>query len=126
MQPCVPELAHLLTLTGLGAECPRLSCRRRNRIRAMLGSVLEPEDICLALKCLMPLEVPAKHNTGDSNGCRYLIVGASPTGLRLANRLVRRDVRPMIIDGHAGPSREAKAANHSRFVARYARWQYGC
>jgi 2-polyprenyl-6-methoxyphenol hydroxylase-like FAD-dependent oxidoreductase len=38
-----------------------------------------------------------------------LIVGAGPTGLMLANQLVRRGVRPLIIDRHAGPSRETKA-----------------
>ena len=38
-----------------------------------------------------------------------LIVGAGPTGLMLANQLVRRGVRTMIIDRHAGPSIETKA-----------------
>ena len=38
-----------------------------------------------------------------------LIVGAGPTGLMLANQLVRRGVRALIIDRHAGPSRETKA-----------------
>jgi 2-polyprenyl-6-methoxyphenol hydroxylase-like FAD-dependent oxidoreductase len=38
-----------------------------------------------------------------------LVVGAGPTGLMLANQLVRRGIRPIIIDRHAGPSRETKA-----------------
>ena len=38
-----------------------------------------------------------------------LIVGAGPTGLMLANQLVRRGVRPRIIDRHAGPARESRA-----------------
>src|SRR5262249_14947231 len=38
-----------------------------------------------------------------------LIVGAGPTGLMLANQLVRRGVRVVIIDRHAGPSRETRA-----------------
>jgi 2-polyprenyl-6-methoxyphenol hydroxylase-like FAD-dependent oxidoreductase len=38
-----------------------------------------------------------------------LIVGAGPTGLMLANQLARRGVRVMIIDRHAGPSRETRA-----------------
>ena len=38
-----------------------------------------------------------------------LIVGAGPTGLMLANQLVRRGVRIRIIDGHAGPARESRA-----------------
>src|SRR5215475_15977863 len=38
-----------------------------------------------------------------------LIVGAGPTGLMLANQLVRRGVRVLIIDQHAGPSVETKA-----------------
>jgi 2-polyprenyl-6-methoxyphenol hydroxylase-like FAD-dependent oxidoreductase len=38
-----------------------------------------------------------------------LIVGAGPTGLMLANQLARRGVRTLIIDRHAGPSRETRA-----------------
>src|SRR5262249_30114379 len=38
-----------------------------------------------------------------------LIVGAGPTGLMLANQLVRRGVRTLIIDRHAGPARETRA-----------------
>jgi 2-polyprenyl-6-methoxyphenol hydroxylase-like FAD-dependent oxidoreductase len=38
-----------------------------------------------------------------------LIVGAGPTGLMLANQLVRRGIRTMIIDRHAGPARETRA-----------------
>jgi 2-polyprenyl-6-methoxyphenol hydroxylase-like FAD-dependent oxidoreductase len=38
-----------------------------------------------------------------------LIVGAGPTGLMLANQLVRRGVRTVIIDRHAGPARETRA-----------------
>jgi len=38
-----------------------------------------------------------------------LIVGAGPTGLMLANQLVRRGVRVMIIDRHAGPSLQTRA-----------------
>jgi 2-polyprenyl-6-methoxyphenol hydroxylase-like FAD-dependent oxidoreductase len=38
-----------------------------------------------------------------------LVVGAGPTGLMLANQLIRRGVRTLIIDRHAGPSIETKA-----------------
>jgi 2-polyprenyl-6-methoxyphenol hydroxylase-like FAD-dependent oxidoreductase len=38
-----------------------------------------------------------------------LVVGAGPTGLMLANQLIRRGVRTLIIDRHAGPSVETKA-----------------
>src|SRR6266545_1806546 len=38
-----------------------------------------------------------------------LIVGAGPTGLMLANQLARRGVRALIVDRHAGPSRETRA-----------------
>src|SRR5256885_14739053 len=38
-----------------------------------------------------------------------LVVGAGPTGLMLANQLVRRGVRLRIIDRHAGPARESRA-----------------
>ncbi len=38
-----------------------------------------------------------------------LIVGAGPTGLMLANQLVRHGVHPVIIDRHPGPARETRA-----------------
>jgi 2-polyprenyl-6-methoxyphenol hydroxylase-like FAD-dependent oxidoreductase len=38
-----------------------------------------------------------------------LIVGAGPTGLMLANQLVRRGISVLIIDRHAGPSLETRA-----------------
>jgi 2-polyprenyl-6-methoxyphenol hydroxylase-like FAD-dependent oxidoreductase len=38
-----------------------------------------------------------------------LIVGAGPTGLMLANQLVRRGVRVQIIDRHPGPSLQTRA-----------------
>ncbi|WP_119421206.1 FAD-dependent oxidoreductase [Desertibaculum subflavum] len=38
-----------------------------------------------------------------------LIVGAGPTGLMLANQLVRRGVRVLLVDRHAGPARETRA-----------------
>lgn len=41
--------------------------------------------------------------------CDVLIVGAGPTGLMLANQLGRRGVHTLIVDRHAGPSRETRA-----------------
>jgi 2-polyprenyl-6-methoxyphenol hydroxylase-like FAD-dependent oxidoreductase len=38
-----------------------------------------------------------------------LVVGAGPTGLMLANQLVRHGVRPLVVDRHAGPVRETRA-----------------
>lgn len=38
-----------------------------------------------------------------------LVVGAGPTGLMLANQLVRRGARVQIIDRHAGPSLQTRA-----------------
>ena len=38
-----------------------------------------------------------------------LVIGAGPTGLMLANQLVRRGVRVRIIDRHAGPSLQTRA-----------------
>ena len=38
-----------------------------------------------------------------------LVVGAGPTGLMLANQLIRHGVRVRIIDRHAGPARESRA-----------------
>lgn len=38
-----------------------------------------------------------------------LVVGAGPTGLMLANQLVRQGVRVSIIDRHGGPARETRA-----------------
>jgi 2-polyprenyl-6-methoxyphenol hydroxylase-like FAD-dependent oxidoreductase len=38
-----------------------------------------------------------------------LVVGAGPTGLMLADQLVRRGVRVAIIDRHAGPAQQTRA-----------------
>jgi 2-polyprenyl-6-methoxyphenol hydroxylase-like FAD-dependent oxidoreductase len=38
-----------------------------------------------------------------------LVVGAGPTGLMLADQLVRRGVRVLIIDRHAGPAQQTRA-----------------
>jgi len=38
-----------------------------------------------------------------------LVVGAGPTGLMLANQLVRRGVSVVVVDRHAGPARETRA-----------------
>jgi len=38
-----------------------------------------------------------------------LVVGAGPTGLMLANQLIRRGVRVMIVDRHPGPSLQSRA-----------------
>jgi 2-polyprenyl-6-methoxyphenol hydroxylase-like FAD-dependent oxidoreductase len=38
-----------------------------------------------------------------------LIVGAGPTGLMLANQLVRRGVKVQIIDRHSGPAQQSRA-----------------
>jgi len=38
-----------------------------------------------------------------------LIVGAGPTGLMLANQLIRRGVRAQIIDRHSGPAQQSRA-----------------
>jgi 2-polyprenyl-6-methoxyphenol hydroxylase-like FAD-dependent oxidoreductase len=38
-----------------------------------------------------------------------LVVGAGPTGLMLVNQLVRRGVRSVVIDRHAGPSLQTRA-----------------
>src|SRR6185503_18969435 len=38
-----------------------------------------------------------------------LVVGAGPTGLMLANQLVRRGVRTFIVDRHAGPTLQTRA-----------------
>ena len=40
---------------------------------------------------------------------KVLIVGAGPTGLMLANQLVRRGVQPMIVDRHSGPAQQSRA-----------------
>src|SRR6267378_3936370 len=38
-----------------------------------------------------------------------LVVGAGPSGLMLANQLVRRGARVLIIDRHPGPSLQTRA-----------------
>lgn len=51
-----------------------------------------------------------------------LIVGAGPTGLLLANQLVRRGVRPLIIDQHSGPAQQSRAmAVQARTLEIYAK-----
>ena len=51
-----------------------------------------------------------------------LIVGAGPTGLMLANQLVRRGVKPIIIDRHAGPAQQTRAIGvQARTMEIYAR-----
>ena len=51
-----------------------------------------------------------------------LIVGAGPTGLMLANQLIRRGVRVLIIDRHAGPSLQTRALGvQARTLEIYAR-----
>src|SRR5947208_14512582 len=52
-----------------------------------------------------------------------IIVGAGPTGLMLANQLVRRGVRLRIIDRHAGPARESRALGvQARTLEIYSHW----
>ena len=52
---------------------------------------------------------------------QVLIVGAGPTGLMFANQLVRRGVRPMIIDRHSGPAQQSRAmAVQARTLEIYA------
>src|SRR4029450_2499323 len=41
--------------------------------------------------------------------CDVLVVGAGPTGLRLANWLVKLGVDVMVVDGKDGPTRESRA-----------------
>src|ERR1044071_8888405 len=41
--------------------------------------------------------------------CDVLVAGASPTGLMLANWLVKLGVDVIVVDGKAGPTREARA-----------------
>lgn len=51
-----------------------------------------------------------------------LIVGAGPTGLMLANQLVRWGLRPLIIDRHSGPAQQSRAmAVQARTMEIYAK-----
>ena len=51
-----------------------------------------------------------------------LVVGADPTGLMLANQLMRCGLRLLIIDRHAGPARETRAPGvQARTLKIYAR-----
>ena len=51
-----------------------------------------------------------------------LIVGAGPTGLMLANQLVRHGVTPSIIDRHSGPAQQSRAmAVQARTLEIYSR-----
>ncbi|GGQ78188.1 FAD-dependent monooxygenase [Couchioplanes azureus] len=46
---------------------------------------------------------------GPRQSCDVLVVGAGPTGLMLANWLVRLGVRVIVADGKQGPTRESRA-----------------
>jgi 2-polyprenyl-6-methoxyphenol hydroxylase-like FAD-dependent oxidoreductase len=51
-----------------------------------------------------------------------LIVGAGPTGLMLANQLVRNGIRAMIVDRHSGPAQQSRAmAVQARTLEIYAK-----
>ncbi|HEX7813382.1 MAG TPA: FAD-dependent oxidoreductase [Burkholderiales bacterium] len=51
-----------------------------------------------------------------------LVVGAGPTGLMLANQLVRRGIRVLIIDRHSGPAQQSRALGvQSRTLEIYAK-----
>ena len=51
-----------------------------------------------------------------------LVVGGGPTGLMMANQLTRRGVRTLVVDRHAGPSRETRALGvQARTLEIYAR-----
>src|SRR3954468_24125884 len=41
--------------------------------------------------------------------CDVLVAGAGPTGLMLANWLVKLGVRVIVVDGKDGPTRESRA-----------------
>ncbi|MEU7906646.1 FAD-dependent monooxygenase [Actinoplanes sp. NPDC049118] len=45
----------------------------------------------------------------DELSCDVLVVGAGPTGLMLANWLVKLGVRVIVVDGKDGPTRESRA-----------------
>jgi 2-polyprenyl-6-methoxyphenol hydroxylase-like FAD-dependent oxidoreductase len=56
------------------------------------------------------MTAPSSSQTGSGPfSTDVLIVGAGPTGLMLANWLARLGVRPLIVDGKAGPTRESRA-----------------
>src|SRR6185369_12986340 len=56
-----------------------------------------------------PITVCSHADTETHMDTDVLVVGAGPTGLMLANQLIRRGIRTLIIDRHAGPSVETKA-----------------
>ncbi|MDQ8731654.1 FAD-dependent monooxygenase [Bradyrhizobium sp. LHD-71] len=57
----------------------------------------------------------------DNEGVDVLIVGAGPTGLMLANQLVRRGIKPLVIDRHSGPAQQTRAmAVQARTLEIYA------
>lgn len=50
-----------------------------------------------------------------------LVIGAGPTGLMLANQLMRQGCRPIIIEKNAGPARETRALGvHARTLEIYS------
>ena len=68
----------------------------------------QPLSACSGGPLTMP--APVRHpNRRLTMETEVLIVGASPTGLLLANQLVRHGVRPLIIDPHSGPAQQSRA-----------------
>jgi 2-polyprenyl-6-methoxyphenol hydroxylase-like FAD-dependent oxidoreductase len=54
-------------------------------------------------------DAPAAPRPDTGLEADVLVVGAGPTGLMMANQLQRRGIRTLLIDRHAGPSRETRA-----------------
>jgi 2-polyprenyl-6-methoxyphenol hydroxylase-like FAD-dependent oxidoreductase len=51
-----------------------------------------------------------------------LVVGGGPTGLMLANQLVRRGIRATVVDRHSGPAQQTRAmAVHARSLEIYSK-----
>ena len=68
-----------------------------------------------------PMEAPRWRHAEAMLETDVLITGAGPTGLMLANQLARRGVRTLLIDRHAGPSRETRALGvHARTLEIYS------
>jgi len=77
--------------------------------RRQSGTTFNPKWVIEAEKARNPSNQQFRAAKGENMDTDVLIVGAGPTGLMLANQLIRRGVRAQIIDRHSGPAQQSRA-----------------
>jgi len=77
--------------------------------RRQSGTTFNPKWVIEAENARNPSNQQFRAAKGENMDTDVLIVGAGPTGLMLANQLIRRGVRAQIIDRHSGPAQQSRA-----------------